>query len=112
MTKQVLQSPDSIVLATCRNPSKADALLSLQGKSASAMLHIIRLDVNDTQSIKDAAHEAAQIIGERGIDYLINNAGIVSLPATACYFSCLTLPCLPRQRLEPRRGRQRILVPG
>ena len=31
-----------------------------------------------SESIKDAAGKAAQIVGDKGIDYLVNNAGIVS----------------------------------
>ena len=77
MTKQLLQSPDNIVLAACRSPSKADALQALTA-SAGGRLHVLRLDVNDIQSIKDAAREAAQIVGEKGVDYLVNNAGVVS----------------------------------
>ena len=82
MTTQLLQSPHNIVLAACRTPSKADALQTLAA-SASGRLHVLRLDVNDVQSIKDAALEAAQILGNRGVDYLINNAGIVSIPFLA-----------------------------
>ncbi|KAM5538362.1 hypothetical protein V8D89_007964 [Ganoderma adspersum] len=75
ITKQLLQSPENIVLAACRSPSKADALQALTA-SAGGRLHILRLDVDDIQSINDAAGEAAKIIGDKGIDYLINNAGI------------------------------------
>ena len=45
-------------------------------------MHVLRLDVNDVNSVKDAAREAAEIVGEKGIDYLINNAGIVSRKIT------------------------------
>ncbi|KAM5538390.1 hypothetical protein V8D89_007992 [Ganoderma adspersum] len=73
--KQLLQSPNNIVLAACRDPSKADALQALAA-SAGGRLHVLRLDVSDAQSITDAASEAAKIVGDKGIDYLINNAGI------------------------------------
>ncbi|KAM5533674.1 hypothetical protein V8D89_012641 [Ganoderma adspersum] len=75
MTKQLLQSPRNVVLAAYRNPSKADALRGLIA-SAGKRLHVVRLDVSDIQSVEDAAREAAQIVGEKGIDYLINNAGV------------------------------------
>ena len=77
MTKQLLQSPSNVVLATCRTPSKADALQAIVA-SSSGRLHVLRLDVNDIQSIKDAAREATRIVGNKGIDYVINNAGVVS----------------------------------
>ncbi|EJF58336.1 NAD(P)-binding protein [Dichomitus squalens LYAD-421 SS1] len=76
LTKQLLQSPHNVVVAACRNPGKADSLQSLT-TSAGGRLYIVRLDVTDTQTIKDAAQETAKIVGEKGIDYLINNAGIV-----------------------------------
>ncbi|TBU60869.1 NAD(P)-binding protein [Dichomitus squalens] len=75
LTKQLLQSPHTVVVAACRNPGKADSLQSLT-TSAGGRLYIVRLDVTDTQTIKDAAQETAKIVGEKGIDYLINNAGI------------------------------------
>ena len=82
MTKQLLQSPSNVVLAACRSPSKADALQALAASSG-GRLHVLRLNVNDIQSIKDAAREAAQIVGQKGIDYLVNNAGVVSTRAVA-----------------------------
>ena len=77
ITKQLLESPTTVVLAACRSPSNASALQDLT-VSAGGRLHVLRLDVNDAESIKDAAGKAAQIVGDKGIDYLINNAGIVS----------------------------------
>ena len=119
ITKQLLQSPDNIVLAACRTPSKADALQALTA-SAGARLHILRLDVDDTQSINDAAGEAAQIVGDKGIDYLINNAGIVSHPASSRVQRFPTpesyLPCFPNgyypMSVEPRRARHGLRVQG
>ena len=78
MTTQLLQSPNNTILAACRTPSEADALQALAASAGSERLHILRLGVNNTQSIKDAAREAAQILGEKGVDHLVNNAGIVS----------------------------------
>ena len=88
MTRQLLQSPGNIVLAACRNLSKADALQGLTASSG-GRLHVVRLDVNDIQSVEDAARKAAQIVGEKGIDYLINNAGVVSPSSFPLSCSCL-----------------------
>ena len=77
ITKQLLESPNTVVLAACRSPSNASALQDLT-VSAGGRLHVLLLDVNDAESIRDAAGKAAQIVGDRGIDYLINNAGVVS----------------------------------
>ena len=87
MTKQLLQSPTNIVLATCRTPSKAYALQAFTASSG-GRLHVLRLDVNDVQSIKDAARAAAQIVGSKGIDYLVNNSGAVSTTR-----ALVVLPC-------------------
>lgn len=65
------------VFATCRNPDNASALQSLKQKSVER-LYIIKLDVGDEKSTKDAAEAVQGILGERGLDYLLNNAGIVS----------------------------------
>ncbi|PIL23173.1 hypothetical protein GSI_14482 [Ganoderma sinense ZZ0214-1] len=75
LTKQLLQSPSNVVLATCRNPSKADALQALTASSG-GRLHVLPLDVSDADSITSAAQAAEKIVGDKGIDYLINNAGI------------------------------------
>ncbi|KAM5543514.1 hypothetical protein V8D89_002765 [Ganoderma adspersum] len=75
LTKQLLQSPGNVVLATCRNPSKADALQALTASSG-GRLHVLPLDVDDTDSIASAVQAAEKIVGDKGIDYLINNAGI------------------------------------
>ncbi|KAI0375992.1 NAD-P-binding protein [Pilatotrama ljubarskyi] len=76
LTKQLLQSPSNTVLAACRNPSQAAALNALA--QSEGRVHVLTLDITDRQSVRDSAKEVAAILGERGIDYLINNAGIIS----------------------------------
>ena len=75
MTRQLLQSPTNTVLAACRTPSNAVALQDL-AKEAAGTLHVLKLDVNSTDSIRAAADEAAKILGNTGIDYIVNNAGV------------------------------------
>ncbi|KAI0703668.1 NAD-P-binding protein [Cerioporus squamosus] len=65
MTRQLLQTPSNTVIAACRNPSKADALRAL----ANSKLHIVAIDVIDRESVRKCAEE--------GIDYLVNNAGVI-----------------------------------
>lgn len=50
-------------------------------ESAKGRVHLIALDVSDKESISKAAQEVAEIVGEKGVDYVINNAGIVSIPS-------------------------------
>ncbi|KAI0765943.1 NAD-P-binding protein [Trametes elegans] len=75
LTKQLLASPSNVVLAACRAPSKATALTAVV-ESAKDRAHIIPLDVEDIQSVNDAVKQVTTAIGSKGIDYLINNAGI------------------------------------
>ncbi|KAI0816807.1 NAD-P-binding protein [Trametes gibbosa] len=76
LTRQILAFPGSnIVLATCRNPSTASALHEL-AQSSAGRVYILPLDITDRQSVRDSATLVADIVGERGVDYLINNAGI------------------------------------
>ena len=45
-------------------------------------LHVVKVDLDDTESIRAAAEEVARILGNKGIDYIINNAGV-----SDCYAS-------------------------
>ncbi|KAI0697107.1 NAD(P)-binding protein [Cerioporus squamosus] len=76
MAKQLLSAPSNILIAACRNPAKATELQELAEK-ASGRLGLIALDVTNKESIARAAEEVAGILGGKGIDYLINNAGIL-----------------------------------
>ena len=77
MVKQLLGSTSSSIIATCRDPSKASALKSLSD-GAPGLVHIVPMDTSNFESIRSAAKQVTDIIGTKGIDYLINNAGIVS----------------------------------
>lgn len=79
LVNQLLESSNNLVIAACRNPDKADALNALQS-SARGSLHVIRLEVTDFDSVRAVRQAIAPILGERGLDYLVNNAGIVSTP--------------------------------
>ncbi|KAI0367404.1 NAD-P-binding protein [Pilatotrama ljubarskyi] len=75
LTKQLLQSPSNIIVAACRDPSKADALSAL-AQSNKGRVHIIQLDIADRKSVTDSVQKVTAALGEKGIDYLINNAGV------------------------------------
>lgn len=59
------------VFAFCRTPKTADALNTL-AKQSDGRVTVHAMDVGDEQSIR----AAAEAIGDRSIDILINNAGI------------------------------------
>jgi NAD(P)-dependent dehydrogenase (short-subunit alcohol dehydrogenase family) len=79
LVRQLIPSSSNIIIASCRDPTTADDLNALKSHSNAGNLHIIQLDVTDEQSIKAAAKSASEILGDKGLDYLVNNAGIVSL---------------------------------
>lgn len=41
-------------------------------------VHILYVDLNSYVSLKQAAADTAQIVGERGIDYLVGNGAFLS----------------------------------
>ncbi|OJT08363.1 hypothetical protein TRAPUB_740 [Trametes pubescens] len=75
ITRQLLECPNNLVIAGCRNPEKAAALNGLKS-GAKGTLHVIQLDVADFDSIRAVPKAIAPILGEIGLAYLINNAGI------------------------------------
>lgn len=76
IAKQLLASPTHIVLATCRNPSQATALVQL-AESAPGRLHVLELDITDDASVRRSVDQVSSLVGDSGIDYLINNAAIM-----------------------------------
>jgi len=66
----------SVVIATCRNPDKADELRAVAKDYSN--LHILPLDVNDCDSFGDFAKKVGDIVGpDNGLNLLVNNAGVL-----------------------------------
>lgn len=83
LARQLLAAPAHTVLAACRNPARADALHALARSDAGkGRLHVLPLEITDRESVRDAAQAVGEIVGERGLDYLVNNAAIVCLSTT------------------------------
>lgn len=95
MVRQLLQSSENTVIAACRNPGKASALQSLKNDAQDA-LHIVEIDTSDEGSIESSAAQVQGILGDGGIDYLINNAGLVSVLNRNSSFK-LMLPIVSRR---------------
>ncbi|KAG2143073.1 NAD(P)-binding protein [Suillus clintonianus] len=77
LVKQLLISPHVVLFATCRDPQSATSLLALGDcNSINGKLYVVRMDVTDEASIISAKDEVAGILQGRGLDYLINNAGV------------------------------------
>ncbi|KAI0353991.1 NAD-P-binding protein [Trametes cingulata] len=76
LVRQLSSSPANVVIAACRNPSKADALEALKAEAAGTV-HIVQIDVDDPASTTSSTEMVTSLIGDLGLDYLINNAGII-----------------------------------
>ncbi|GMT06556.1 hypothetical protein PENTCL1PPCAC_28729 [Pristionchus entomophagus] len=73
LTRHLLADPSvAIVIATARNVDTATELNDLK----SPKLHIIQLEAVNEDSIANAANKVAEIVGDNGLDILINNAGV------------------------------------
>ncbi|KAI0786295.1 C-factor [Abortiporus biennis] len=77
LVRQLLSDPANIVIATCRNPSSATALNALASDLVNkGSLHIAQLDITDEDSIQGISSSVQDILGDGGLDYLLNNAAI------------------------------------
>lgn len=82
LARQLSTSASNLVVATCRNPSSATELHSLQADGRAQgrdNLHVVQLDVGDEASIRASVAAVERVLGGRGLDVLYNNAGIVSI---------------------------------
>ncbi|KAH9853208.1 NAD-P-binding protein [Lenzites betulinus] len=75
IVRQLLESPANLVVAASRKPEASSALSDLK-KTAKGTLHIVQLDIGDFDSIRTLPKTLEPILGEVGLDYLINNAAI------------------------------------
>jgi len=78
LVKQLLlpsAPPVTSIFATARSKSPSNALDELID-SSKGVVQFVQLDVTDEKSIADAAKEVEKKLGGKGLDVLINNAGI------------------------------------
>ncbi len=75
---QLVASSNNLVIAACRTPEKATALKDLK-KSARGVIHIIKIDVSNFDSIRASTKALQAVCGKTGLNYLINNTGIVRI---------------------------------
>jgi NAD(P)-dependent dehydrogenase (short-subunit alcohol dehydrogenase family) len=64
----------ALVFATAR--SESPALQELRQKYTDRIV-VLQLDVNNAESVKRAVVEAERVVGGKGLDVLLNNAGIM-----------------------------------
>ncbi|CAJ0564714.1 unnamed protein product, partial [Mesorhabditis spiculigera] len=73
LTKEYLKL-DAVkhIFATARNPDKAEGLTQIRDPR----LKVLRMDVQDVASIKAVYEQVSRVVGDSGLNLLINNAGI------------------------------------
>ncbi|KAH8915512.1 NAD(P)-binding protein [Atractiella rhizophila] len=76
LVNQLSAKPDSLVFALTRNPLSSPKLQVLASERNNLVL--VKADMTNDRSMKDAFEIVAKILGERGIDLLIANAGAAS----------------------------------
>ncbi|KAJ0001303.1 hypothetical protein NQD34_006323 [Periophthalmus magnuspinnatus] len=84
MVKQMVETqgpltPVSALFACCRDPDgpRAEALQAL-AKMHKDTIKIIRMDTADRSSIKQSAEQVGSLLGENGLNLVINNAAILT----------------------------------
>lgn len=65
----------SVVFAAAR--TETQALKDLASKS-DGRIQIVSIDITSEQSVKQAASKVEQSLGNKGLDVLINNAGVMN----------------------------------
>ena len=71
-----LDFPPKYIFATCRNPSQADDL-NLLASANKGKVHVLKLEVTDYGAFEAVKNTIEEIVGEDGLNLLINNAGIL-----------------------------------
>ncbi|KAF7505277.1 hypothetical protein GJ744_001064 [Endocarpon pusillum] len=75
LLKSISEDPQNLVVGLVRNKAAAEQKVATElGKRSN--VHIIHGDLTNYASLKQAAAETAENVGERGIDYLVGNAGL------------------------------------
>ncbi|KAE8823867.1 hypothetical protein P3342_012494 [Pyrenophora teres f. teres] len=76
-TKQLSEEPQNLIVGLVRNKDAAEKKMKEEFPNRSN-IHILHADLSNHASLKQAADDTAKIVGDRGIDVLLANAGLVS----------------------------------
>ena len=77
---QISQNSENIIFATTRPDADREDLPAVSSKTT----HILECDTAQLDSIKSFADSAKQNLGDKRVDFLINNAGVNSVPHQSC----------------------------
>jgi NAD(P)-dependent dehydrogenase (short-subunit alcohol dehydrogenase family) len=79
-TAQVLAGKGAHVLLACRSPERGEAALrSVTAAATGPAPGLVRLDVSDLESVRQAAASVRELTGD-ALDVLVNNAGVMAPP--------------------------------
>ncbi|CAD6192791.1 unnamed protein product [Caenorhabditis auriculariae] len=74
IVSQLLKNREiEVIIATCRQPEKAEELLAIKDER----LHLLQLEIDDDSSINAFYSKAESLLGEKGLAVLVNNAGVL-----------------------------------
>lgn len=76
--RQFSEDSNNLVLGLVRDKAGTEKKVATELGSR-PNVHILHADLTKYASLKQAAADTAQIVGERGVDYLIANGGVVPL---------------------------------
>ncbi|XP_045122374.1 C-factor-like [Portunus trituberculatus] len=67
-------TPPDVIIATCRNPEAAQELQQLS--KSHKEVNLLKLDVADEGSYAAMVRSVSEMVGDQGLNLLINNAGV------------------------------------
>ncbi|KAK3392117.1 hypothetical protein B0T20DRAFT_74646 [Sordaria brevicollis] len=75
--RQLSEDKDNLVIGLVRNKTATETKVAEELGGDRSNVHILHGDLTNYASLKEAAAETAKIVGDRGVDYLVANAGLV-----------------------------------
>ena len=75
--KSISEDPQNLVVGLVRNKAATEQKVATE-LSERSNVHIVHADLTNYASLKQAAADTADIVGERGIDYLVGNAAFTT----------------------------------
>ncbi|XP_070545946.1 C-signal-like [Ptychodera flava] len=82
LVRQLLElpSPPNHIFACCRTPENAEDLNCIANENPQVV--VLKLELTDTSSIEGCANTVEKIVGDSGLNVLINNGAIMKEPLT------------------------------
>lgn len=97
LTRQLSQLPDSQVskiVVTTRGDQSSDELNSLLSSLPERVLNVV-CEVTSDASVQKAVAKVDQILGDNGLDILINNVGVSLVHATVLHYRSRRIQVMP-----------------